>query len=82
MSIKIIYDEQDVWKCSMGGSGMVLVRIGASRRGVGGKSVALRNGDQEDWEMANGGKGTVDHQRKVSGDWKMFSQRRRIDADS
>lgn len=24
-------------------------------RGVGGKSVALGNGDQEDWEMANGG---------------------------
>lgn len=59
MSIKIIYDEQDVWKCSTGGSGMVLVRIGASRRGVGGKSVALRNGDQEDWEMANGGRGPL-----------------------
>lgn len=38
---------------------MVSVRTGASRRGVGGKSVTLRNGDQEDWEMAIGGRGPL-----------------------
>lgn len=52
-SVKISYDEQEVWKWLRGDWGVIGVGKEASRGRVQGKAVALGIGHRKDWEMTN-----------------------------